>query len=434
MSERGGMSRSIGRSRMKRALVFAAFAAWFGCAPLGSEPLLFLSTQLRPLQEATTMREAILAGWGRPVSFEPLDDRQGFALRAKELARQPGCNVLFGGLETDFLNLYRAGLLADVQPILPTLGNRSFQPRFEGRSVFDSRGAYFVPWMQATYLMAASRQSLRYLPKGADLNHLSYEQLRDWAAEMYRQTGRGMLGFPVGPTGLMCRFLEGYLYPSFTGSESGRFAGAEAESMWLYLRSLYRYVAPSSLILNRMDEALLNGEVWVAWDHTARLLEAFRRRPGEFVAFPAPARPRGRGFITVLAGLGLPRGSSGEEAASLVEYLTRPEVQAKTMTRLGFLPVVDVSGREDLSAGSKALVQAAVKQLNSADGILSSVPVLPGDSARRFDLVYLNAFSQIVLRSRSPLPVLAAQQKVLEELGAADAAMESAVESETRGH
>jgi multiple sugar transport system substrate-binding protein len=420
---------------MKRIHLLVAFTAALGVsAPLGGEPLMFLSTQLRPLQEATTMRQDILAGWGRPVSFEPLDDRQGFAMRAKELARLPGCSVVFGGLETDFLTLHRAGLLADVQPILPTLSHRSFLPRFEGRGMFDSHGTYFVPWMQATYLMTASRRSLRYLPKGADVNHLSYEQLRDWAAEMYRQAGRGMLGFPVGPKGLMYRFLEGYLSPSFTGSVSSKFASSEAENMWLYLRSLYRYVAPSSLILNRMDDALLNGEVWVAWDHTARLLEAFQQRPGEFVAFPAPAGPQGRGFITVLAGLGLPQGSSGDEAAGLVEYLTRPEVQARTMTRLGFLPVVDVSGRRDLSAGSQALIQAAVKQLNSADGIPGSVPALAGESARRFDLVYLNAFSQIVLRDRDPLPVLTAQQKVLAELGTAEAAAQSAVALETRGY
>jgi len=431
MSERPVKSRSISGDRARRALLFVAFAAGLAAStPLAGEPLLFLSTQARPLQEATTMRQAILAGWGRPVSFEPADDRRIFMLRAQEAQRRPGHDVVLGGLESDFLSLNRAGLLASVDRILPTLGNRSFQPRFEGRGVFDSRGTYFVPWMQATYLMAASRRSLRYLPAGADLNHLSYEQLRDWAAEMYRQTGRGMIGFPIGPKGLMCRFLEGYLSPSFTGSVSSKFASSEAESMWLYLRSLSRYVAPSSLILNRMDEALLNGEVWVAWDHTARLLGAFRQRPDEFVAFPAPAGPKGRGFIAVLAGLGLPRGLTGPDAAGLVEYLTRPEVQAQTMERLGFLPVVDVSGCKELSAGSQALVQAAAKQLAAVDGVLSSVPALTGDSARRFDLAYLNAFSQIVLKNHGPLPVLAAQQKVLTELESVD----TAAETETRGH
>ncbi len=200
--------------------------------------------------------------------------------------------------------------------------------------------------------------------------------------------------------------------------------------MWLYLDSLFEFVSPTSLILNRMDEPLLSGEVWVAWDHTARLLDAVRKRPDEFVAFPAPVGPKGRGFLSVLAGLGLPRGSSGEDAASLMEYLTRPEVQVRTMEQLGFLPVVDVSGYEGLSAGSQMLIRAASEQLDSAEGIFSSIPVLTGDSARRFDLVYLNAFSQIVLRNRNPQEVLPAQEKVLAELGLPD----PQARSETQGH
>ncbi|HVP18696.1 MAG TPA: hypothetical protein VMU36_06835, partial [Spirochaetia bacterium] len=148
MSERDGTSRSISRSRMRRALLAAAFTAGLVVsAPLGGEPLLFLSTQLRPLQEATTMRQAILAGWGRPVSFEPTDDRRIFMLRAQEVVRQPGRNVVLGGLESDFLSLYRAGLLENVDTILPALGRRSFLPGFKGRGTFDAGGAYFVPWM-----------------------------------------------------------------------------------------------------------------------------------------------------------------------------------------------------------------------------------------------------------------------------------------------
>ena len=83
----------------------------------------------------------------------------------------------------------------------------------------------------------------------------------------------------------MMRFLQGYLYPSFTGSMTDGFSGLQAAGMWHYLQDLWHYVAPSSLVLDRMDDALLNGEVWVAWDHTARLLRAFREKPDDFVAF-----------------------------------------------------------------------------------------------------------------------------------------------------
>ena len=44
--------------------------------------------------------------------------------------------------------------------------------------------------------------------------------------------------------------------------------------------------------------------MWVAWDHTARLADAFNQKPDDFVAFPAPAGPAGRGFMPVVAGIG----------------------------------------------------------------------------------------------------------------------------------
>ena len=160
------------------------------------------------------------------------------------------------------------------------------------------------------------------------------------------------------------------------------FASPAAVTMWQYLRDLWKYVAHSSLISNRMDEALLNGEVWVAWDHSARLLEAFNKQPDEFVAFPAPIGPRGRGFISVLAGLGVPKGSSSAAAEKLIEYLTRPAVQVKTMESVGFLPVVEISRNEKLSKGLAALVQAAVEQLSSPDAILSSVPLRSAEAEK----------------------------------------------------
>lgn len=38
----------------------------------------------------------------------------------------------------------------------------------------------------------------------------------------------------------------------------------------------------------------MTGEIRVTFDHVARLGNAFNQRPDEFVAFPAPAGPKGR--------------------------------------------------------------------------------------------------------------------------------------------
>jgi len=436
---RGGPVRSVPRgvqglgrdeaARGTRRTAVALAAALAFCAPAGATPLLFLSTQLTPVPEATVMRQVILKDFGHAVDFEPVD-RSVLLSRARDLGADAGPPAVLGSLEVDLQELHQAGALASVDDIMDQISPRPFLPRFDGRNLFETNRAYFVPWMQATYLMAASTQALRYLPRGASLDRLTYDELRDWAVAMYRATGKGMLGFPMGPRGLMHRFLEGYLYPSFTGSMWNSFDGPEAAALWQYLGGLCRYVAPSSLVRNRMDEALLDGEVWVAWDHSARLLDAFRKQPGEFVAFPAPVGPRGRGFIVVLAGLGVTRGPASAAAADLIEYLTRPTTQAATMESAGFLPVVQMGTGMGLSVGSRALVQAALEQLVSGEGIISSVPPLSGDAARRFDLVYLNAFSRIVLQNQAAGPVLTEQKALLRDL----LSTALPVREQTRGH
>ena len=360
------------------------------------------------------MRQVILQDFPQSVDFEPYD-RSIFNRRVVELAANPGGSAVLGGLQQDFLRMRQAGVLASVDDMLPALANRGFLPGITAQGKLESETTYFIPWMQATYLMAASKRALPFLPKGADLNQLRYEELLAWAANIYRATGKGRLGFPVGPNGLMVRFLQGYLYPSFTGTMSDGFSKPTAVPMWQYLRELWRYVAPSSLILDRMDNALLNGEVWVAWDHTARLLQAFREKPDDFVAFPAPVGPKGRGFISIMAGLGMPRGSTSSSAQSLIEYLTRPLTQVQTMESVGFLPVVEIGPEIKVSRGLSTLVHALVKQSNSGNAILTAVPIRAAADARRFDLVYLVAFSRIVLRNMDTADVLARQQQMLLE-------------------
>lgn len=378
-----------------------------------SAPILFLSTQLIPLPEATMMRQVILKDFALSVDFEPYDNRTVFNAQVFAHASHPGGTEVLGGLQEDFLNLYHAGALANVDDILAKLPNRTFGAGVSGRATFGTESTYFVPWMQATYLMAANKRALKYLPKGADLMRLSYGELREWAANMYQATGKGKLGFPVGPNGLMPRFLQGYLYPSFTGSMMDGFSSTAALAMWKYLQDLWPYVAQSSLIVGRMDQALLSEEVWVAWDHSARLLNAFQKKPDTFVAFPAPVGPKGRGIISVLAGLGVPKNSSSHEAAALIEYLTRPRIQIQTLESVGFLPVVDVSGEAGISKGSSALVLAATNQMSSPEALFSSVPILGADGGRDFNLVYLVAFSRIVLQGFDTRAVLDAQRAKL---------------------
>ena len=103
--------------------------------------------------------------------------------------------------------------------------------------------------------------------------------------------------------------------------------------------TLWPTIHPESINYEFMQEPLLSGEVWVAFDHTARLLDAFNTEPDNFIAFPAPAGAAGRGFMPVVVGLGVPADAQHPEAgADVIEYLTRPDVQGAVFARFGFLP------------------------------------------------------------------------------------------------
>ena len=89
----------------------------------------------------------------------------------------------------------------------------------------------------------------------------------------------------------------------YTGGVVRTFAQADAAAMWTDFRDLWQYVHPRSTTYGFMEEPLKNDEVWVAFDHTARLLSALTERPNDFVAFPVPSAAKGRGYMPVIVGL-----------------------------------------------------------------------------------------------------------------------------------
>ena len=91
--------------------------------------------------------------------------------------------------------------------------------------------------MQATYIMVVNKKALQYLPQGANVNALTYEQLAEWGKNITAATGEKKLGFPAGPTGLMHRLTQGYLYPSYTGGLVTTYRSDDAVKMWTDFKS-----------------------------------------------------------------------------------------------------------------------------------------------------------------------------------------------------
>src|SRR5690606_27079661 len=113
---------------------------------------------------------------------------------------------------------------------------------------------------------------------------------------------------------------------------------------------------PASTNCGFMQEPLLTGDVWIAFDHIARLADAFNQRPDDFVAFPAPAGPVGRGFMPVLAGIAVPVTTPDLDASlALVEYMMQPETQVATLLATNFYPTIDAELPDDLPPAARAL-------------------------------------------------------------------------------
>jgi multiple sugar transport system substrate-binding protein len=275
----------------------------------------------------------------------------------------------------------------------------------------------YIPWMQATYVMAANKRALQYLPAGADINALTYAQLAAWAGNIQRATGERRLGFPAGPRGLFPRFFQGYLYPSFTGGVVSTFKNADAEAMWGAFKAMWAHVNPGSTNYDFMQEPLASGEVWIAWDHIARLRDALTAKPDDFVTFPAPSAGKGRGFMPVIAGFAIPAGAPNRAGAvQLIEHMTSAPIQLAHAREVGFFPVIKADLPADMPAGTKLLASAIAAQAGARDALVSLLPIGLGAKGGEFNKVYMDTFQRIVLRNEDIKAVLGAQATVLQAL------------------
>lgn len=172
-----------------------------------------------------------------------------------------------------------------------------------------------------------------------------------------------------------------------------------------------------------MQDPLLSEEVWVAWDHVARLKNALEERPDDFVAVPAPIGPSGLAYMPVVAGLAIPQGAPNPEAAGqLIDHITQLDVQAATLREVGFFPVVEGDLPEDVSPGLQLEADAVAAQTDSPDALPSLLPIGLGDAGGDFNKIFVDAFTRIVLDGEEIGPVLEQQTEALgalmEETGA----------------
>jgi multiple sugar transport system substrate-binding protein len=399
---------------MRKTKLIIALTSSLACS-IAAADMVFFSTQARPLEEAQGMREQVLKGFDEAVQFLPQEDGPFFARIEAEQEAGEGSIGLLGALHGDYPPIESA--LDTVNDLIPILTESGVSDGYTKLGKLGGPDQKYIPWMQATYIMAANKKALPYLPEGADINALTYDQLLLWGQNIKQATGEAKLGFPAGPKGLIHRFLQGYLYPSYTNSVVTEFRSDKAKQMWASFKNIWQVTNPRSTAYNFMQEPLLSDEVWVAFDHTARLKDAFDKRPDDFVAFPAPAGPEGRGYMPVIAGLAIPANTPDRDASvRLIKYMMQPDTQIASLRATSFFPTVEVDFPDDLPHSVQISGAAVAAQADSSDAILSLLPIGLGDKSGLFSKIYQDTFQQIVLRNADIDSILDRQANQLEAL------------------
>ncbi len=375
----------------------------------------FLSTQFTPVEERQRYEQVLRSELSVPVAYNPVEGAVFTTTIRSQAQAHNVRTALIGGLYNDLAPL--ADAFDDVSGLLRDLAPAGFSKQILQLTTLGGPIPKFVPWMQATYIVAVNKQALRWLPPGADVKDLSYDQYLAWARAAQAGAGRPVFGIPAGPKGLFYRFIQGYLLPSFTGGQVTTFRGADAEAAWTYMTQLWAATAPASTNYEYMQEPLARGEVLVAWDHVARLIGVTRDKPDDWLMVPAPRGPKGRGYMLIIAGLALPKGGLERAAAEqVIRGIASPGMQIETLRQNAFFPVTSVQLPADLPPGIADEAAAVQAQAASRDAIVALPPVGLGSRDAQVGQVFRDSFREICLDRRPIRGVLDEQAGRLEAL------------------
>jgi multiple sugar transport system substrate-binding protein len=343
----------------------------------------FYSTQLATVNESEAFRKTILKGFqGNPEAIFSASEAEFNNRVVAEAKAGKGSIDLLGALHGSFSTLEDKNYLLDISDVAKdfTSGKNAIPKNLLTLGKLGTSKQYYIPWMQATYVMVANKKVLPLLPKGANVNRLTYGQVATWAKAIDDKEG-ARLGFPAGTQGLIHRFFQGFLVPAFSGGVVTTFNTPQAASGWNYMKNVWGNTHPQSITYGFMQDPLLNEEVLLAWDHVARMNTALSQRPDTFVSMPSP-----------------------------------------TLSAVGFFPVVGGRLSKSVSAGLRAESNAVKLQQTSPKALPALLPIGLGSEGGNFNKVYRDTFTRIVLNKEDWRNVLKSEgaelQGVMDRSGA----------------
>jgi multiple sugar transport system substrate-binding protein len=374
--------------------------------------------QFGAIAEQEGIRKYVFKGFRGDVDpvFVPITAPTQFVDRVRAEAKAGKGNLdLLIGLHGDMVTFQNENLIRPINDVARQVKN--LPPSLVKIGKLGTQNQFYLPHSQATYVMVANKDVLKYMPKGADINALTYGQVFAWAKAIRKGTGQNRFGLPASSTGLIHRFLQGFLVPSFSGGFVTNFRSKDAARGWLYLRQLWQYTHPQSLTYGFMQDPLLSEEVLLAWDHVARLKTALDQRPDDLVAFPVPKGPKARAYMPVLVGMAIPRNAPNPAGAkALMQHMLRLSAQAQILSIAGFFPVVPGRLSKSISPGLRAEAAAVARQQKSKDAVQALLPIGIGAEGGNFNKVYTDTFTRIVRNGEDIQKVLNEQAALLQQI------------------
>ncbi|MCD4672507.1 MAG: extracellular solute-binding protein [Anaerolineaceae bacterium] len=310
-----------------------------------------------------------------------------------------------------------AGLVQDVTDLVAGWPDRHFTTSFS--SVTDREGSqFFIPVNADVYLMLVNKKALPYLPDGADVQSLTWEEFAQWAIRIAEGEGVGktaVTGSPrrywiyqFGSTAL----AYGAGFPDFNSA-----AAKEAWALWAEIGAADGFI-PDVKKMETVVDVMQREEAWLTLLHCTQVAPVYALKEGQLIVAPMPRGPAGIGSVAGFSGLALLAGAPNQAGAdAFMAYLTSPEVQVKIEKGTnGLVPTVIEAG---LIAGEDAqgqVMAAGIKVLEL--GVVSGIPAGEYQDWGAVKQIFDDAFIKIVLNSRGELNESALEDsaELLEEL------------------
>ena len=211
---------------------------------------------------------------------------------------------------------------------------------------------YYIPISADVYLVIANNKALPYLPAGADINAITWEQYKDWAIAIAAGEGSPKTAMPALAVKSMV-YQMGGIGLSY-GAGFAEINSAPMVSAWSLVGEMLaaEAIVETSFTYGDPVDLMKSEEAWLSFHHMGPVGQVYASAPAQFTIAPAPAGPVGNGSIAGAWGIGITAGTEKLDAAqAFIEFMTRPDVLYKVTQGIGgTIPpvqeVVDVLGSE----------------------------------------------------------------------------------------